>query len=53
MDLAGPYLTRSKVSAGEHTTLRTSSGMFITGELASHPASTLLDDKVLRQLGID
>lgn len=31
MDLAGPHLKRSKVSAGDETPLRTSSGMFITG----------------------
>jgi hypothetical protein len=47
MELATPHLKRSKVSAGDETPLRTSSGTFITGALTQHPTSLLLDARVL------
>ncbi len=45
-DLAGPLIQRSRVSVGDRTPLRTSWGMFITGQLAAGPVSRQLDAKV-------
>ncbi|GAB4820293.1 hypothetical protein N2152v2_007339 [Parachlorella kessleri] len=45
-DLAGPLIQRSRVSVGDQTPLRTSWGMFITGQLAAGPVSRQLDAKV-------
>lgn len=44
--LGGPHLKRSKVSTGDETHLRTSSGMFVVGELQQHPTARHLDDRV-------
>ncbi|PSC73342.1 prolyl-4 hydroxylase alpha subunit [Micractinium conductrix] len=44
--LGGPYLKRSKVSAGDETPLRTSWGTFLTGQMAVHPVAVHLDDRV-------
>jgi hypothetical protein len=46
MAVASPHLKRSKVSAGDETPLRTSSGMFVTGHLCQHPACRQLDAKL-------
>eukprot|EP00887_Chlorella_sp_A99_P006961 scaffold2.g6961.t1 len=45
-ELGAPRLRPSKVSSGDQTNLRTSWGMFVTGELTKHPTARRLERRL-------